>query len=144
MALHTEYDEQTFRALLDLEHRRRLQSGHAFHVLLCRPSTQDGAHFRMDESVMRALISAMRESLCKTDHLGWFLQDLVLGVLLLGNDPTRSSISTNDGTSRVRRLTETRLSLAHPSLVLQFYDYIDLPPIQQCHGSHATTRTFVR
>jgi hypothetical protein len=35
-----EHDEETFRSLLDLEHDRCLQSWQAFHVLLCRLTTQ--------------------------------------------------------------------------------------------------------
>jgi hypothetical protein len=127
----TEQDEPTFRSLLDFEHERCLQSGHAFHVLVCRLSTPDGTRFPMNESVKRALKSAVRESLRKTDHLGWFLPDLVLGTVLLSLDTRQSTISSGSEASRIRRLIESRLSLAHPSLVLQFYEYFDLPPIRQ-------------
>lgn len=127
----TEHNERTFRSLLDFEYQQCLQSGQAFHVLLCRLSTKDGTRFPMNESVRKALVSAVRESLGKTDHMGWFLQDLVLGTVLLNLDPRRSTVSSSSEASRIRRLIESRLSLAHPSLVLQFYEYLDLPPIRQ-------------
>jgi len=127
-SVQTEHDEHTFRSLLDLEHRRCRQSAQAFHVLLCRLSTQDGMRFPMNESVKRALVSAMRESLGKNDQIGWFLQDLVLGALLLSLDPWRSAMSNTGGTGWIRQLIEDRFSHAHPSVVIQFYDYLDLSP----------------
>ena len=142
----TEHDEASFRSLLDLEHRRCRQSGQAFQVLLCRLSTQSGTQFLMTDSVRRALISAARESLGKLDQMGWFLQDLVLGALLLSKDPRRQLAVSfgDDGTGRFRRLIESRLSLAHPSLVLQFYDYLDLPPIGRFEREDATSPNLVR
>ncbi|MGC4097932.1 MAG: hypothetical protein QM706_12515 [Nitrospira sp.] len=134
--LHTEYDEQTFRSLLDSEHRRCLQAGHTFHVLLCRLSTKDGRLFLMHEPLTSALISAARESIHMTDQLGWFLQDLVLGALLLSTDPRHLALSSEGGSSRVRRLIENRLSPTYPSLVMQFYDYLELPSIQRWDLEH--------
>lgn len=140
MGSPVEHDERTFRSLLDLEHRRCRQSGQTFHVLLCRLSTQSGTQFLMTDSVKRAMISAVRESLGKTDHMGWFLQDLVLGALLLSVDPRCSAMSNSSATNRIRRLIEGRLSPAHPSVVVQFYDYLDLPPIKE----DTQDRTFAR
>lgn len=134
----TEHDEQTFRSLLDSEHRRCLQTRHTFHVLLCRLSTKDGTLFLMNESLKSVLISAARASLHTRDQLGWFLQDLVLGALLLSTDPEYSALSSGGGTSRVRRLIENRFTLAYPSLVLQFYDYLELPPMQRWDLEHET------
>lgn len=136
---HAEHDERTFRSLLELEHRRCLQSGHAFHVLLCRLSTQDGMRFPMNEPVKRALVSALKESLDETDQMGWFLQDLVLGALLV-RDRRQSALSNGGGTHRIRRLIESRLSHAHPSVVLQFYDYMDLPPLNADAGDRLAVR----
>lgn len=133
-------DALTFCSLLDFEHQRYLQSGQPFHVLVCRLSTTDGTRFPMNESVKRALMSAVRESLRKTDYLGWFLQDLVLGTVLLSLDPRQSTISSSSEANRIRRLIESRLSLAHPSLVLQFYEYFDLPPIRQWDEENTTDR----
>ena len=145
MNLPTEHDEASFRSLLDLEHRRCRQSGHAFQVLLCRLSTHSGTQFLMTDSVKRALISAVRETLGKMDQMGWFLQDLVLGALLLSKDPKQLAVSIgDDGTSRARRLIESRLSLVHPSLVLQFYDYLDLPPIRRFDREDTTRLTLVQ
>lgn len=144
MDCFTEFDEHTFHSLLNLEHRRCLRSGLDFHVLLCRLSTEEGARFRITGSVKSVLLSAIRESLCKTDHIGWFLQDLVLGVLLLGSDSRHSVISSNAEMSQVRRFIENQLSHTYPSLVLQFYDYLDLPLIQQYDPTNATARDFVQ
>ncbi len=142
--LHIEYDEQAFRSLLDFEHEGCLQSGDAFHVLLCRLSTTDGTQFPMNESVKRGLVTAVRESLRKTDPMGWFLQDLVLGALLLNMDQRQSTLSSSSERSGIRRLIERRFSLAHPSLVLQFYEYLDLPPIPQCDRDSLTDRALAR
>lgn len=139
---HAEHDEQTFRSLLDLEHRKCRQSGQAFHVLLCRLSTQSGTQLLMTDSITRALISAVKESLGKTDHMGWFLQDLVLGALLLNKNPSQSAVSSGNGTSRVRRLIESRLSPTYPSVVVQFYDYLDLPPIKYNTQDQTFARDF--
>jgi hypothetical protein len=128
---HTGHDQRTFRSLLEFEHRRCLRSGHALHVLLCRLSTTDGARFPLNESFKQSLMSVVRESLRKTDHLGWFLQDLVLGAVLVSPDPLQSAASSSREAGRIRRLIESRLSLAHPSLILQFYEYLDLPPVRQ-------------
>lgn len=144
MDLHTDYDEHWFCSLLDLEHRRCLQSGHASHVLLCRFATQDGVRFPMDQSSRRALVSAVRESLHQTDQTGWFLQDLVSGVLLLNRDSERSAVSRRSETDRIRRQIEGQLSLDHPSLVVQFYEYLDLPPMQQPTWPGTTTQVLIR
>jgi hypothetical protein len=137
----TEQDALTFCSLLDFEHQRCLQSGRPFHVLVCRLSTTDGTQFPMNESVKKALMSAVRESLHKTDHQGWFLQDLVLGTVLLSLDPRPSTVSSNSEACRIRRLIESRLSVVHSSLVLQFYEYLDLPPVQQWDEEDTTDRT---
>jgi hypothetical protein len=141
---HPEYDEQTFRSLLDLEHHKCRQSGQVFHVVLCRLSTQNGMPCLMNESVKSTLASAVRESLRKEDSMGWFLQDLVLGALLLSMDPRQSGISSGNRTDQIRRQIESRLSLVHPSLALQIYDYLDLPPIPQRDRKDATNRALVR
>ncbi len=124
-----EHNEHTFRSLLEQEHQRCRRSGQGFHVLLCRLSTPDGMRFPMSASVKRTLLSAVRDSLDTADEVGWVLQDLVLGVLLLSMNPERSASRTTE-TARIRRLIESRLSAAHPSSVLQFYDFLDLPPLE--------------
>lgn len=126
---HVEHDEETFHSLMNLEHRRCLQGGNAFHVLLCRLSTPDGARLTMNASVKRTLVSAMKESLGETDQMGWFLQDLVLGALL-SVEARQSAVSNSDGRNRIRRHIESRLANTHPSLVVQFYDFVDLPRIR--------------
>jgi len=131
-----EHNEHTFRSLLELEHQRCRRSGQGFHVLLCRLSTQDGMRFPMSASVKRTLLSAVRDSLGRAGEVGWVLQDLVLGVLLLGMNPARSVSQTTE-TARIRRLIESRLAVAHPSSVLQFYDFLDLPPLE----NHAHDQT---
>ncbi len=142
--LHTEYDERTFRSLLNLEHRRCRHSGQDFHVLLCRLATYEGAPFRIQESVKRALISAVQESLRKTDYVGWFLQDLVLGAILLKQDSGQTDLPSGRCTNQIRRQIEDRLSSAYPSVVFQFYDYLDLPPVQQHVGPRGTDRALIR
>lgn len=136
-------DALTFCSLLDFEHQRCLQSGQPFHVLICRLSTTDGTRFPMNESVKEALMSAVRESLRKTDHQGWFLQDLVLGTVLLSLDQRHSTVSSSSEACRIRRLIESRLSVVHPSLVLQFYEYLDLPPVRQWDEEDASDRALV-
>ncbi len=133
-------DAQTFRSLLGFEHQRCLQSGQPFHVLICRLSTTDGTRFPMNESVKKTLMSAVRESLRKTDHQGWFLQDLVLGTVLLSLDQRQSTVSSSSEAGRIRRLIESRLAVVHPSLVLQFYEYLDLPPVRQWDEENTTDR----
>lgn len=128
---HIEHDEETFHTLLDLEHRRCMQGGNTFHVLFCRLSTSDGAQFPMTVSVKRGLVSAMRESLGETNHqMGWFLQDLVLGALLLSVKGRQSIVSPSSGWNRVRRHIERRFASTHPSLVVQIYDFLDLPRVR--------------
>ncbi|NJL16372.1 MAG: hypothetical protein HC938_03425 [Nitrospira sp.] len=124
-----EHDEETFRSLLDFEYERCLQCGQAFHVLLCRLTTHDGARFTMNASAKRALVSAMRESLGTTDQMGWFLKDRVLGALLVSVDPTQSDELNSRGRNEIRRHLERRLVHAHPSLIVQCYDYLDLAPV---------------
>lgn len=124
-----EHNEHTFRSLLELEHQRCRRSGQGFHVLLCRLSTQDGMRFPMRASVKRTLLSAVRDSLDTADEMGWVVQDLVLGVLLTDMNPARSTASRTTAATRIRRLIESRLAVAHPSSVLQFYDFLDLPPL---------------
>lgn len=125
-----EHDEETFHSLLDLEHRRCVQSGQAFHLLLCRLSSPDGAQFPIDESVTGAMVAAMRESLGKTAQMGWFLQDFVLGALLPTADTNLSAVSSSSGRNRVQRHIENRIKHAHPSLVVQLYDFLDLPRVR--------------
>ena len=128
---HVEHDENTFHSLLDHEHRRCMQGGKAFHVFFCRLSTSDGARFAMTASVKRALVSAMRESLGETDHqIGWFLQDLVLGALLLSVEGRQSIVSPSSRWNRFRRHIENRFASTHPSLVVQVYDFLDLPRLR--------------
>lgn len=136
-----EHDEETFRSLLDIEHNRCLQSGQVFHILLCRLTTLDGARFPMDESAKRALISALRESLDTTDQMGWFLQDLVLGALLVSANSKPSDGLTRRGRNGIRRHIENRLAHAHPSLVVQCYDYLDLAPVKRDIQAHAFARS---
>jgi hypothetical protein len=128
--LRFEHDEETFHSLLDLEHRRCRQSGKAFHLMLCRLSSPDGARFPMDESVKSTMVSAMRESLGKTVQMGWFLQDLVLGALLPTANTSLPAVSNSSGQSRIRRQIESRIEHAHPSLIVQLYDFLDLPRIR--------------
>ena len=125
-----EHDEETFHSLLDLEHRRCVQSGQAFHLLLCRLSSPDGARFPMDESVKSTMVSAMRESLGKAAQMGWFLQDLVLGALLPTVEARLSAVPNSSGRNRVQRHIESRIRRAHPSLVVQLYDFLDLPRVR--------------
>lgn len=138
--LHHAHDERSFRSLLDLEYQWCLHSGRAFHVLLCRLSTRDGMQCAMDQTVKSALVSAVRESLDTMDHMGWFLQDLVLGALLVGIDAGQSPVFRISKTDQIRRLVENRFCLTHPSLVLQFYDYLDLPPFQHRKSGLALDR----
>ena len=128
---HVEHDEETFHSLMDLEHRRCLQGGNAFHVLLCRLSTLDGARLTMNASVKSALVSAMRESLGETDQIGWFLEDLVLGALLLSVETRQSAVSNGNERNRIRRHIESRLANTHPAVVVQFYDFVDLPRVRE-------------
>lgn len=122
-----EHDEETFHSLLNLEHRRCRQSGQAFHLMLCRLSSPNVARFPLDESVKSTMVSAMRESLGKTVQMGWFLQDLVLGALLPTAHTSLSAVSNSSGRNRVRRQIESRIEHAHPSLIVQLYDFLDLP-----------------
>lgn len=126
-----EHDEETFQSLLDREHQRCLQSGQAFHLLLCRLSTPEGARLPMNESVKSTMVSAMRESLGQTDQMGWFLQDLVLGALLLSMETKQLIVSNSAGRNRIRRHIESRLAHAHPSLVVQLYEFLDLPRVRR-------------
>ena len=84
----------------------------------------------MSASVKRTLLSAVRDSLDTADEMGWVVQDLVLGVLLMGMNPARSTASRTIEATRIRRLIESRLAVAQPSSVLQFYDFLDLPPLE--------------
>lgn len=136
---YVEHDEETFHSLMNLEHRRCMQDGNVFHVLLCRLSSSDGARLTMNASVKRALVSAMRESLGETDQVGWFIQDLVLGALL-SVEARQPAVSNTDGRNRIRRHIESRLANTHPSLVVQFYDFVDLPRIR----GEAQVRTLAR
>lgn len=125
-----EHDEEAFHSLLDLAHRRCTQSGQAFHLLLCRFSSPDGARFPIDESLKRAVVSAMRESFDKTAQLGWFLQDFVLGALLPTVEARLSAVPNSSGRNHVQRHIENRIKHAHPSLVVQLYDFLDLPRVR--------------
>lgn len=125
-----ERDEETFHSLLDLEHRRCMRGGKAFHVLFCRLSTSDGARFVMNASVKRLLFSALRESLDETDQMGWFVQDLVLGALLSSANAKQSGASNSTERSRIQRHIESRLTHTHPSLVVQLYDFLDFPRVR--------------
>ncbi|MGE0643446.1 MAG: hypothetical protein AB7P24_07245 [Nitrospira sp.] len=125
-----EHDEDTFHSLLDLEHRRCMQGGKAFHVFFCRLSTSDGARFPMTASVKQLLLSALRESLDETDQLGWFVQDLVLGALLSSVNAKQSGVSNSTERSRIQRHIESRLLHTHPSLVVQLYDFLDFPRVR--------------
>lgn len=127
---HVEHDEETFHSLLDLQHRRCLQRGTAFHLLLCRLSTPDGAQLPMTASVKRALVSAMGESLGETDQIGWFLQDLVLGALLSSSDASRCAESNTSERNYIRGHIASRLANTYPSWVIQFYDFLDLPRVR--------------
>jgi hypothetical protein len=125
-----EHDEGTFHSLLDLEHRRCMQSGQAFHLLLCRLSSPDGARFPMDESLKSTMVSAMRESLGKTAQMGWFLQDLVLGALLSTVEARLSAVPNSRERNRVQRHIESRIKHTHPSLIVQLYDFFDFPRVR--------------
>jgi hypothetical protein len=85
----------------------------------------------MNESAKRALISAMRESLGTTAQMGCFLQDLVLGALLVKVDPKQSDGLNSSGRNGIRRHIESWLAHAHPSLVVHCYNYLDLAPIKR-------------
>lgn len=136
---YIEHDEETFHSLLDLEHQHCMQSGQAFRLLLCRLSTPDETRPPMNHSIKSTMVSTMREALGETDQIGWFLQDRVLGALLLSAEARQSAVPNSTGRNRVRRQIEHRLTRAHPSLIVQLYEFCDFPRVRG--EAHVRPRT---
>jgi len=140
----TEYDEPLFRALLELEQRRSRQSGRAVHMLLCTVSSHDGTPVTMSDAVTALLTSHVKNALRKTDHVGWFLKNRTLGVLLTCIEPGAAAISSRRAMDRIRRTLTEKLSLYDPSLVLQLYDDLQLPSPEEQHPAHMTTQALIQ
>ncbi len=126
-----DHDEPMFRLLLNLERNRCRKSGRGFHLLLCTVSAQDGIPIPMSDGVTALLLSGVKEVLRKTDHIGWFLQNHTLGLLLTCLEPDAAVTSSRRAMDRIRRTLTNRLSLHDPSLVLQLYDDMQLPLFEQ-------------
>lgn len=138
------HDEPTFRLLLDLEQTRCKKSGRACHLLLCAVSAQDGTPITMHDAVTALVLTHVREVLRKTDYVGWFLQDRTVGILLTCLEPGTGVASSRRAMDRLRRVLTDKLSLHDPSLVLQLYDDLRLPPIERHEPTEATTPTDAR
>ena len=139
-----EHDEPTFRLLLSMEQTRCRKSGRGFHLLLCAVSTQDGTPLTMNDSVTALVLTHVRDVLRKTDCVGWFRQNRTVGILLTCLEPGTGVASSRRAMDRIRRILTEKLSLHDPSLVLQLYDDLHLPPFEQQQPAEATTQIETR
>ena len=139
-----EHDEPTFRLLLSLEQTRCKKSGRGFHILLCTVCTQDGTPITMDEVVTALVFTQVRGVLRKTDYVGWYTQNRTVGILLTCLDPRTGVASSRHAMDRLRLTLTDQLALHDPSLVIQLYDELQLPPFGQHQTTESTTPTYTR
>jgi hypothetical protein len=76
------YNEQVFRWLLSVEHRRSERSSRPFFLLLVDLKRRGGDPPRIDQVTADKLVVALRSGLRRTDAVGWYRQERVVGALL--------------------------------------------------------------
>jgi hypothetical protein len=89
------YDEREFAWLLSMEQRRSERSQTASALLLVDLEALPGLTSEPDPSDAARLFTILRGCLRRTDTVGWYRQDSVLGALLAGSR-SRPSVSALD------------------------------------------------
>ena len=91
--------EETFRYLLEAEHKRAQRTGHGYYVLLVYRTDDKGMVVRMDSYVANEVLDALARSLRETDYIGWYRQGHIAGGVLTVVGPD----SVGDVHKRVER-----------------------------------------
>ena len=74
--------EETFRYLLQAEHKRSERSGHHHYILLVYRIDDNGMVVRMDSQIADEIFGALSRGLRETDYFGWYRQDHIAGGVL--------------------------------------------------------------
>jgi hypothetical protein len=77
-----EYDEQTFRYFLGIEHARAARANRSLALLLAGLETLPDTPMPMSTAAATTVFRGLRAALRDTDVIGWYRQDLVAGVVL--------------------------------------------------------------
>jgi hypothetical protein len=92
------YSETDYRDLVRRESRRSERSGHLCWILLVYRTNAQGLVVSMGPELADKTISALSGTARATDHVGWYRQGQVLGVLLTTLQPD----SAGDGCEKLK------------------------------------------
>lgn len=134
------YSETDYRDLVRRESKRSERSGHLCRILLIYCANAQGLVVSMGPKLADKIISALSGTVRGTDHVGWYCQGQMLGVLLTtlrpdsagdGCEKLKSRLLgrlqgvlalTEYGSLQIRMIKQDELSVlhtvAHPELFL--------------------------
>ncbi len=99
------YSETDYRDLVRRESKRSERSGHLCWILLVYRTNAQGLIVSMGPELAEKTISALSGTVRATDHVGWYRQGQMLGVLLTTLKPD----SAGDGCEKLKSLLLDRL-----------------------------------